>query len=157
MVLSPSGVLEMGIAVAGFNNQDNPSPSDDLNQTIRVFEDGCIFTYDVLSHELTAILPSGGKATLTAPGGVTVNGDTTFNGKVIINGDQETNGNAQVNGSVAMTGNNTVGGGQVVMGSSHSTGQFSTDADVIAGEISLKNHRTDKVQPGNGQSGGPIP
>lgn len=157
MVLSPSGVLEMGIAVAGFNNQDNPSPSDDLNQTIRVFEDGCIFTYDVLSHELTAILPSGGKATLTAPGGVTVNGDTTFNGNVIINGDQETNGNAQVNGSVAMTGNNTVGGGQVVMGSSHSTGQFSTDADVKAGDISLQNHRTDKVQPGTGQSGAPIP
>ena len=145
MVLSPSGVLEMGVAIAGFNNADNPSPSDDLNQTIRVFEDGCIFTYDVSSHELTAILPAGGKATLTAPGGVTVNGDTTING------------NLQVNGSTAMTGNNTVGGSQLVQGSSHSTGQFSTEADVTAGAISLKNHKTSGVKAGDETSGGPIP
>ena len=145
MVLSPSGVLEMGVAIAGFNNADNPSPSDDLNQTIRIFEDGCIFTYDVSSHELTAILPAGGKAILTAPGGVTVNGDTTING------------NVQVNGSVAMTGNNTVGGSQLVQGSSHSTGHFSTEDDVTAVDISLKNHKTSGVQSGSGTSGGPIP
>ncbi|ODN55785.1 baseplate assembly protein [Acinetobacter sp. 51m] len=145
MVLSPSGVLEMGVAIAGFNNEENPSPSDDLNKTIRVFEDGCIFTYDVASHELTAILPPGGKATLTADGGVTVNGDTTING------------NVQVNGSVAMTGNNTVGGSQLVQGSSHSTGQFSTEADVTAGTISLKSHKTSGVKAGDETSGDPIP
>lgn len=145
MVLSPSGVLEMGVAIAGFNNEENPSPSDDLNKTIRVFEDGCIFTYDVASHELTAILPPGGKATLTADGGVTVNGDTTING------------NVQVNGSVAMTGNNTVGGSQLVQGSSHSTGQFSTEADVTAGDISLKSHKTSGVKAGDETSGEPIP
>ena len=145
MVLSPSGVLEMGVAIAGFNNADNPSPSDDLNQTIRVFEDGCIFTYDVSSHMLSAILPPGGKAIITADGGVTVNGDTTING------------NVQVNGSISMTGNNTVGGSQLVQGSSHSTGNFSTDADVQAGEISLKNHKTSGVKSGDETSGGPTP
>ncbi len=145
MVLSPSGVLEMGVAIAGFNNQDNPSPSDNLDQTIRVFEDGCVFTYDVSSHELTAILPPGGKAVLTADGGVTVNGDTTING------------NLQVNGSTAMTGNNTVGGSQLVQGSSHSTGQFSTEADVTAGDISLKSHKTPGVKSGSEISGEPIP
>ena len=143
MVLSPSGVLEMGVAIAGFNNADNPSPSDDLNQTIRIFEDGCIFTYDVSSHELTAILPAGGKAILTAPGGVTVNGDTTING------------NIQVNGSVAMTGNNTVGGSQLVQGSSHSSGHFSTEANVTAGSISLKEHTHSGVEPGLSSTGGP--
>lgn len=145
MVISPSGVLEMGVAIAGLNNQDNPSPSKDMNKTIRIFEDGCIFTYDVSNHELTAILPPGGKATLTADGGVTVNGDTTING------------NVQVNGSVAMTGNNTVGGSQLVQGSSHSAGHFSTDDDVTAGNISLKNHKTSGVQTGSGTSGGPVP
>lgn len=145
MVLSPSGVLEMGVAIAGFNNTDNPSPSDDPNQTIRVFEDGCIFTYDVSSHMLSAILPPGGKAIITADGGVTVNGDTTING------------NVQVNGSIAMTGNNTVGGSQLVQGSSHSTGNFSTESDVKAGEISLKNHKTSGVKSGDETSGGPIP
>lgn len=144
MVLSPSGVLEMGVAIAGFNNIDNPSPSDDLNQTIRVFEDGCIFTYDISSHMLSAILPPGGKAIITADGGVTVNGDTTING------------NVQVNGSIAMTGNNTVGGSQLVQGSSHSTGNFSTEADITAGEISLKNHKTSGVKSGDETSGGPI-
>ncbi|WP_349929179.1 phage baseplate assembly protein V [Acinetobacter sp. A1-4-2] len=143
MVLSPSGVLEMGVAIAGFNNADNPSPSDDLNQTIRIFEDGCIFTYDVSSHELTAILPAGGKAILTAPGGVTVNGDTTING------------NVQVNGSIAMTGNNTVGGSQLVQGSSHSTDHFSTEANVTAGSISLKEHTHSGVEPGPSSTGGP--
>lgn len=143
MVLSPSGVLEMGVAITGFNNAENPSPSDDLNQTIRIFEDGCIFAYDVSSHELTAILPPGGKATLTADGGVTVNGDTTING------------NVQVNGSVAMTGNNTVGGSQLVQGSSHSTGNFSTEADVKAGSISLKQHKHSGVQTGPSTTGGP--
>lgn len=143
MVLSPSGVLEMGVAIAGFNNADNPSPSDDLNQTIRVFEDGCIFTYDVSSHMLSAILPPGGKAIITADGGVTVNGDTTING------------NIQVNGSIAMTGNNTVGGSQLVQGSSHSTGSFSTEADVKAGSISLTEHTHSGVQSGPSSTGGP--
>jgi len=143
MVLSPSGVLEMGVAIAGFNNADNPSPSDDPNKTIRIFEDGCIFTYDVSSHELTAILPAGGKAILTAPGGVTVNGDTTING------------NVQVNGSIAMTGNNTVGGSQLVQGSSHSSGHFSTEANVTAGSISLKEHTHSGVEPGPSSTRGP--
>ncbi len=143
MVLSPSGVLEMGVAIAGFNNIDNPSPSDDLNQTIRIFEDGCIFTYDVSNHQLSAILPPGGKAIITADGGVTVNGDTTING------------NVQVNGSIAMTGNNTVGGSQLVQGSSHSTGNFSTEADVKAGSISLTGHTHSDVQSGPSSTGGP--
>ncbi|MGX9349484.1 hypothetical protein, partial [Microbacterium sp. KNMS] len=78
-----------------------------------------------------------------ADGGVTVNGDTTING------------NLQINGSTAMTGNNTVGGSQLVQGSSHSTGTFSTEADVKAGSISLKEHK----HPGDsgGTTGEPIP
>ena len=143
IVFSPSGVLEMGVAIAGFNNTDNPSPSEDLNQTIRIFEDGCIFTYDVSSHMLSAILPPGGKAIITADGGVTVNGDTTING------------NVQVNGSIAMTGNNTVGGSHLVQGSSHSTGSFSTEADVKEGSISLTEHTHSGVQSGPSSTGGP--
>lgn len=54
-----------------------------------------------------------------------------------------------------MTGNNTVGGSQLVQGSSHSTGAFSTEADVKAGSISLKEHK----HPGDsgGTTGGSIP
>lgn len=145
IVLSPCGVLEMGIAIGGLNNADNPAPSTDLNKNIRMFSDGCLISYDTQSHALEAILPSGGTAVLTATGGVTINADTTING------------NLQVNGSTAMTGNNTVGGSQMVQGSSHSTGHFSTDADVTAGPISLKTHKTSGVKSGEDTSAEPVP
>lgn len=164
MVLSPSGVLEMGVAIAGFNNQDNPSPSDNLDKTIRVFEDGCILAYDVSSHHLSAILPPGGTVELTADGGVTVNanGGVTVNandGLTInaVSGGTTHNGNLTVNGSTVTTGNSTVQGSQLVQGSSHSTGQFSTEADVTAGDISLKSHKTPGVKSGSEISGEPIP
>ena len=44
-----------------------------------------------------------------------------------------------------------------IQGTLHCTENITTDADVIAGNISLKKHKTDKVQPGSGQSGAPIP
>jgi len=119
VVFSPSGVLEMGVAVAGLNNEDNPSPSDDLNKTIRIFEDGCLLCYDIKTHHLEAVLPAGGTCDITA--------------------------NVKINGKLEVS--ETI----------HAGGDITTNADVIAGNISLKKHRTDKVQPGNGQSGGPIP
>ncbi|ENV09291.1 hypothetical protein F966_01947 [Acinetobacter higginsii] len=145
IVLSPCGVLELGIAIAGLNNVDNPSISTDPNKNIRLFSDGFFMSYDTSSHTLEAILPEGGKAVITALGGITLNGDTTING------------NLQVNGSTAMTGNNTVGGSQLVQGSSHSTGDFSSDADVKAGSISLKTHKTTGIKSGGDISGEPTP
>lgn len=146
VVISPCGDIgPTSFVLYGFYNDDHPAPSDDLNKKIRMFADGCVIAYDIAAHHLSAVLPSGGTAVLTADGGVTVNGDTTING------------NLQVNGSTSMTGNNTVRGSQLVQGSSHSSGQFSTEADVTAGNISLKNHKTSGVQPGSGTSGGPTP
>lgn len=144
MVISPCGEIgPTSVVFYGLYNNEHPAPSDDLNKKIRVFADGCVIAYDISAHQLSAILPSGGKAIVTANGGITVNGDTTING------------NLQINGSTAMTGNNTVGGSQLVQGSSHSTGAFSTEADVKAGSISLKEHK----HPGDsgGTTGGPIP
>ncbi|MDO7391124.1 phage baseplate assembly protein V [Acinetobacter baumannii] len=143
MVISPCGEIgPTSVVFYGLYNNEHPAPSDDLNQRIRVFADGCVIAYDISAHQLSAILPSGGKAIVTADGGITVNGDTTING------------NLQINGSTAMTGNNTVGGSQLVQGSSHSTGAFSTEDDVKAGSISLKEHK----HPGDsgGTTGGPI-
>lgn len=142
VVISPCGDIgPTSFVLYGFYNDDHPAPSDDLNKKIRMFADGCVIAYDVSAHHLSAVLPSGGTAVLTADGGVTVNGDTTING------------NLQVNGSTAMTGNNTVGGSQLVQGSSHSSGTFSSDGDVTASGISL----TDHTHPGDsgGTTGGP--
>ena len=142
VVISPCGDIgPTSFVLYGFYNDDHPAPSDDLNKKIRMFADGCVIAYDIAAHHLSAVLPSGGTAVLTADGGVTVNGDTTING------------NLQVNGSTAMTGNNTVGGSQLVQGSSHSSGTFSSDGDVTASGISL----TDHTHPGDsgGTTGGP--
>ena len=142
VVISPCGDIgPTSFVLYGFYNDDHPAPSDDLNQKIRMFSDGCVIAYDIAAHHLSAVLPSGGTAVLTADGGVTVNGDTTING------------NLQVNGSTAMTGNNTVGGSQLVQGSSHSSGTFSSDGDVTASGISLTGH----THPGDsgGTTGGP--
>lgn len=142
VVISPCGDIgPTSFVLYGFYNDDHPAPSDDLNKKIRMFADGCVIAYDVSAHHLSAVLPSGGTAVLTADGGVTVNGDTTING------------NLQVNGSTAMTGNNTVGGSQLVQGSSHSSGTFSSDGDVIASGISVTGH----THPGDsgGTTGGP--
>ncbi|MFP0418629.1 phage baseplate assembly protein V [Acinetobacter nosocomialis] len=144
MVISPCGEIgPTSVVFYGLYNNEHPAPSDDLNQKIRVFADGCIIAYDISAHQLSAILPSGGKAIVTADGGITVNGDTTING------------NLQINGSTAMTGNNTVGGSQLVQGSSHSKGDFSTEGDVKAGSISQLHHK----HPGDsgGTTGEPIP
>lgn len=142
VVISPCGDIgPTSFVLYGFYNDDHPAPSDDLNKKIRMFADGCVIAYDIAAHHLSAVLPSGGTAVLTADGGVTVNGDTTING------------NLQVNGSTAMTGNNTVGGSQLVQGSSHSSGTFSSDGDVTASGISLTSH----THPGDsgGTTGGP--
>lgn len=142
VVISPCGDIgPTSFVLYGFYNDDHPAPSDDLNKKIRMFADGCVIAYDVSAHHLSAVLPNGGTAVLTADGGVTVNGDTTING------------NLQVNGSTAMTGNNTVGGSQLVQGSSHSSGTFSSDGDVAASGISLTGH----THPGDsgGTTGGP--
>ena len=122
-----------------------------------MFEDGAVISYDTKNHSLQAILPENATAILTAPGGLTVNADTTINGKLFVNGDQTNVGNVQIDGSTAMTGNNTVGGSQLVQGSSHSSGDFSTEADVKAGDISLKSHKTSGVKSGGDTSGVPTP
>lgn len=165
IVVSPCGDIgPTSVVFYGLYNNEHPAPSDDLNKKIRVFADGCVIAYDVAAHHLSAILPSTGTVELTANGGVTLNanGGVTINandGLTInsVSGGTTHNGNLLINGSSVTTGNNTVGGSQLVQGSSHSTGDFSTEGDVKAGDISLKNHKTSGVQPGSGESGGPIP
>lgn len=157
VVFSPAGELALGIVVVGLNNENFPTPSQDPDIKLRLFEDGAVISYDTKNHSLQAILPSGATAILTASGGLTVNADTTINGKLFVNGDQTNIGNVQIDGSTAMTGNNTVGGSQLVQGSSYSSGDFSTAGDVKAGEISLKFHKTKDVKSGSDLSGVPTP
>ena len=114
VVISPCGDIgPTSFVLYGFYNDDHPAPSDDLNKKIRMFADGCVIAYDIKSHELSAVLPAGGKANIVA--------DVT------------------------------------VTGTLHVTKDITTDADVTAGNISLKKHKTSGVRSGSEDSGGPIP
>jgi len=73
----------------------------------------CSHFTDIKSHELSAVLPTGGKANIVA--------DVT------------------------------------VTGTLHVTKDITTDADVTAGNISLKKHKTSGVQGGSANSGVPVP
>lgn len=67
VVISPCGEIgPSSFVMFGFYNDDHPAPSDDLNKKIRMFADGCIIAYDVSSHHLSAVLPSGGTAQIVA-------------------------------------------------------------------------------------------
>ncbi|QZD32090.1 phage baseplate assembly protein V [Acinetobacter lwoffii] len=67
VVISPCGEIgPSSFVMFGFYNDDHPAPSDDLNKKIRMFADGCVIAYDVSSHHLSAVLPSGGTAQIVA-------------------------------------------------------------------------------------------
>lgn len=113
IVFSPCGVLEMGVVVTGLNNISNPSPSDNPDVRLRLYEDGAVISYDVKNHILQAVLPKGGTAKIKA--------------------------NVFIDGSL------------------HVSEDITSDADIIAGKISLTKHKTSGVKGGSDTSGVPVP
>lgn len=132
LVLAPSGELATAVVIYGIYSTQNPPPSNKPNIKTRHFEDGAVITYDTQAHSLTAILPSGGTATITATGGITINGNTTINGDL------------SVSDNISAT------------GTMKSKGSISSRGDVIAGNISLKAHKHQE-QGDNRPTGGALP
>lgn len=87
ILFSPSGEPAQGVALVGLYSQQRPAPSNSATVRRRTYPDGAVIDYDHASHTLSATLPPGGKAQLTAPGGVTVLGDVTITGQVIVSKD----------------------------------------------------------------------
>src|SRR5690606_10709873 len=127
ILFSPSGEPALGVALVGLYSQQRPAPSNSANIRRRMYPDGAVIDYDHATHTLTATLPEGGKAKITATGGLHVVGP------IIHEGDYTQIGNQNVTGTVTVT------------------------EDVIAGDISLVNHRTKGVTPGLGVSEEPTP
>lgn len=135
VVFSPSGELSLGLVFYGFYSDANPSPSADPHIKTRVYSDGATISYNTQSHELKAILPNGGKAVVTATGGITANGNTTINGNVTVNGTVFASQNISTaqNLSAAMSISAQTGG-------ISAQGNITSQSDVKAGSVSLKNH-----------------
>ncbi|WP_313314550.1 phage baseplate assembly protein V [Stutzerimonas nitrititolerans] len=127
ILLSPSGEPSQGVVLVGLYSQQRPAPSKSANLRRRKYPDGAVIDYDHATHTLTATLPEGGKAKLVATGGLHVIGPITHEGDYTQTGNQ------------------------------HITGTVNVTDDVIAGDISLVNHRTRGVTPGNGVSEEPTP
>ncbi len=87
ILLSPSGEPAQGIALIGLYSRQRPAPSKSANLRRRTYPDGAVIDYDHATHTLTATLPAGGQAKLTAPGGVTILGDVDITGLVTVSED----------------------------------------------------------------------
>ena len=125
LVLNPDGDTHGGVVLRGLYSDSFPAPSSSESETMTVFPDGAIISYDHESHALKATLPSGGTAELTADAGLTINGPVTVNG------------HSQFNGDMAISGTATA------------------DVDVVGGGKSLKGHKHLGVQTGGGVTGVP--
>ena len=103
-------------------------PVTDKNTHTRQYPDGAVIAYDHAQHILTALLPDGASVALTAPQSVTVNTSqaTVVANTVLLDAGQTTcNGNLTVKGNINATG------------------------DVMASNISLKNHT--HIEQGDGK------
>lgn len=113
VLLCPDGEIGAGIVLTGITRDSFPPIGSTLEERID-FADGAQLRYDPEAHHLEALLPDGATATITVPGGLTINGDVRLNGTL------------------------------------------TASEDVIADGISLKTHRHGGVQPGSGQTAGPV-
>ena len=125
LLLSPEGDMHGAVVLRGIYSDAFPPPSSSESAHLVTFPDGAIIQYDDASHALTAILPAGGSAVITADAGVTINGPLT------VNGDTEINGDAQISGTAT------------------------AEVDVVGGGKSLKTHPHTGVVQGSGVSGPP--
>ncbi|MDH0099934.1 phage baseplate assembly protein V [Stutzerimonas stutzeri] len=87
ILFSPSGEPALGVALVGLYSQQRPAPSNSATVRRRKYPDGAVIDYDHASHTLSATLPTGGKAQLTAPGGVTILGNVDITGTVTVSED----------------------------------------------------------------------
>lgn len=87
ILFSPSGEPSQGIALVGLYSQQRPAPSNSATVRRRKYPDGAVIDYDHATHSLSATLPAGGKAQLTAPGGVTILGNVDITGTVTVSAD----------------------------------------------------------------------
>lgn len=144
-VLSPSGDLGAAVVLVGLNSTQHPAPSNNPSLTVTRYPDGAVVQYDHAAHALAATLPAGGTATLTAPGGVTIDSpQTTMTGDCLVKGTLTYQGGMKGSGMA-----------QGATGAAQIDGDVRTTGDVVAGSISLQGHKHPGVQTGDGTTGVP--
>lgn len=87
LLLCPEGDLDAGLVIVGLYSDACPPPSNSADISLVAYPDGAQISYDHAAHKLSAVLPSGGTAEITADGGITVTGDVTITGNVTVSGE----------------------------------------------------------------------
>ena len=150
IVFSPSGDLTQGKVLAGLFSAESPAPEQSLKVRSIHYPDGAVVRYNFEAHALAAILP-GGSSALVKADEVTADAlQTTCTGNVTIKGNLTVEGVSALNNGATVKGG-AGGAAMLINGDMKSTG------DVVAGDISLRNHPHDKVKRGDETSGGPLP
>ena len=134
-MLSPGGDTAAGFVLVGLYSTANPAPEATGDAQSTTYPDGAVIRYDHAAHALSATLPGGGTADITAPAGVTV-----YSSAITLDAPQTT-----TTGALTVQGLLTFQGGMAGSGSGAGataviTGGITATEDVKAGGISLINH-----------------
>ncbi len=155
VILSPSGDTGAGAILTGFFNAGLAAPETDGNVTARHFDDGAVERYDQTAHAYLLDVPTGGSITFKIGGSSLVMTESAITLKsdavTVISPPITLQGNVVILG--ALTGQSGAGGEG---GSATFHGRIDADVDVTAAGVSLKSHKHSGVQPGSGQTGGPV-
>lgn len=136
IVLSPGGDIAAGLVLTGLYSNSMGANGNSASVERTSYPDGAVIAYDHAAHALTAVLPAGGTADITAPASVIVHSDavtidapqTTVTGKLTVQG--------LLTWLAGMTGSGAGPGG----GTAAITGIVVVTEDVVAGGISLHHH-----------------
>jgi phage baseplate assembly protein V len=88
VVISIGGELKQGLVIPALFQNAFPAPSNSADVHCIAFKDDAVIEYNTATHALSITLPAAGSLTLTAPGGVTINGNITVTGTIHSTGDQ---------------------------------------------------------------------
>lgn len=125
LLLCPGGDTTRGVVMPAIYSTAAARPAGSDTAHVTSYPDGAQVSYDPDAHKLVALLPGGGTASLTAPGGVQITGDTSITGKLHVSSDVTVDT------------------------------KLTAADDVFGGGISLKTHTHIGVTPGTGSSGVP--
>lgn len=123
VLLCPGGDTTRGVVQPAIYSNAAARPEGSDTAHVTSYPDGAQVSYDPESHKLVALLPAGGTASLTAPGGVEIVGDTSITGKLSVSDDTDLGAKLHVASDVTV--DTTV----------------TADTDVIGGSKSLKGHK----------------
>ena len=148
LVACPDGDPASGVVLGAIYQASAAAPAASPDITRTVYADGAVIEYDRAAHALRALLPAGGTATLVAPGGVAITGDTVIDGTLTVS--------ELVTAQAGITTTGGTGATITVTGSIHVTGSVTSDGDQVAAGISQTGHIHGGVQPGGGNTAEPV-